>query len=359
MDTKVWKVDNRDNIEAYKEAASLLKQGEVVAFPTETVYGLGANALDDEAVRKIFQAKQRPADNPLIVHVASDGQWRTRVRAIPDYAEILIERFWPGPLTLILPMIDGALSPVVTAGLPTAGFRMPDHPAALRLIAEAGVPIAAPSANRSGKPSPTRAEHVLDDLYGRIAGILDGGSTGIGVESTVVDATGKRPVILRPGGYSIEQLREWVPVDEKRSVYARDDAVYGEEDSGAMPPRSPGMKYRHYSTEGELFVVYGTSEARIHYIKKQAAERQSAGQRVGILTFDENRNEYPAGEVLSLGPANDLTVAGRRLYDSLRLFDARGVQAIWAEAIPEEGVGVALMNRLLKAAGGRAIRLDT
>jgi L-threonylcarbamoyladenylate synthase len=349
VNTKIWSVlqaaaENEMNERAFEEAALLLKQGEVVAFPTETVYGLGGNIFSDEAIRKIFAAKGRPADNPLIVHVAQDKGWTSWVKDVPEYAFDLADSFWPGPLTLILPISSGALSPLVTAGLKTVGIRMPDHPVALKLIEAAGFPLAAPSANRSGRPSPTRAEHVIEDLSGKIAGILDGGSTGVGLESTVVDATGPVPVILRPGAITYEQLSEVVKVHHTEEGQAPEEE---------HQPKSPGMKYTHYAPRGEMWIVYGPPEKRIRHMRDWLKEADRQGQRAGILTFDEHLVHFPEGVVLSLGSLHNLSEMGRNLYDRLRSFDERGIDRIWAEAIPAEGLGVALMNRLLKAAGGR------
>jgi L-threonylcarbamoyladenylate synthase len=355
MKTKIWQVQPSISIDcndlnmAFSQAAMFLQRQEVVAFPTETVYGLGGNAYSDEAIRKIFEAKGRPSDNPLIVHISGEEQWRSLVKEVPDYAYTLMDRFWPGPLTLILPLAeDSKLSKGVTAGLSTVGIRMPDHPTALKLIEYAGFPLAAPSANRSGRPSPTRAEHVVEDLVGKIAGVLDSGPTGIGVESTVVDATGPYPVILRPGAVTAEQLQEVV-----------NNIVSPSTESGSTidQPKSPGMKYAHYAPEGELYVVYGETDKRISYIRQWAEEAISQGKRVGILTFDEHRDQFPQGQVVSLGSLKDFAAMGRRLYDCLRSFDEMKIELIWAEAISSEGLGVALMNRLLKAAGGKARKL--
>jgi L-threonylcarbamoyladenylate synthase len=349
VDTKIWPVLNAieneaHNRSAYEEAAQLLRQGEVIAFPTETVYGLGGNVFSDVAIRKIFTAKGRPSDNPLIVHVAHDKQWKSWVRDVPEYAYRLMEVFWPGPLTLILPVVPGSLSSIVTAGLNTVGIRMPDHPVSLNLIEAAGFPLAAPSANRSGRPSPTRAKHVIEDLSGQIAGILDGGPTGVGLESTVIDATGQAPVILRPGATTFEQLSEVVKE-------LRPEAGQASEENR---PKSPGMKYAHYAPRGEMWVVYGAQEKRVEQIRIWLKEAIRQGQRAGILTFDEHFDLFPEGEVLSLGSKDDFSAMGRNLYERLRAFDEKGIDRIWVEAIPPDGLGAALMNRLLKAAGGRS-----
>ncbi|MEH6956774.1 L-threonylcarbamoyladenylate synthase, partial [Neobacillus drentensis] len=252
MNTKVWKVDKSvDNLESNPQvvdAANFLRDNEVVALPTETVYGLGGNAESDVAVAKIFAAKGRPSDNPLIIHIADKKQLSTFVAEVPDKAEVLMEAFWPGPLTIIFKKKEGVLAESATAGLATIAVRMPDHPVALALLKCCGLPIAAPSANSSGKPSPTNAQHVLDDLNGKIAGVIDGGATGIGVESTVIDCTEAIPVILRPGGVTKEQLKAVIGE-------VRVDAALTDE---AARPKAPGMKYQHYAPNAPLYMVSGT-----------------------------------------------------------------------------------------------------
>jgi len=354
-ETKVWRVDNDvENVQSCAQivdAAALIRQGEAVAFPTETVYGLGANALSNEAVEKIFLAKGRPSDNPLIVHIGDLSQLRMVASEIPERARKLMDTFWPGPLTLILPRTD-RVAPLVTAGLDTVGVRMPDHPLALALIREAGVPIAAPSANRSGRPSPTTAAHVYTDLNHRIAGILDGGSTGVGVESTVLDITSEPPVILRPGGITLEQLRQAIG-DVQLDPAFRADA--------AETPRSPGMKYAHYAPEGEMWLVAGNTEAAREKMRELLVEAKQHGRKTGVLAAEESvpfwSGQAHADVVLSCGSRQDLPSVAQRLYAVLRQFDEEQVQFIVAEAFPQEGVGMAVMNRLEKAAGGRIVRV--
>lgn len=345
METKQWVVDkNQHNLESYpqiKEAASLLQANEVVAFPTETVYGLGANALSDEAVDKIYEAKGRPSDNPLIVHISTIEQLHQIARDISEQANQLIEKFWPGPLTLIFKRKENAVSKKVTAGLETVAIRMPSHPVALALITASGLPIAAPSANLSGKPSPTLAKHVADDLTGKIAGILDGGATGVGLESTVLDCSGKVPVILRPGGVTKEQLEKVCGVVEV------DRAILEE----GQAPKSPGMKYKHYAPMAPLTIVNGTME----FIQSLINEKQTEGLKVGILTTTERENQYNADEIISCGTRENLETVANKLYDVLRLFDESGVDVIFSESFPNEGIGQAIMNRLTKAAGHRII----
>ncbi|MBE0340807.1 threonylcarbamoyl-AMP synthase, partial [Paenibacillus sp. 28ISP30-2] len=274
-----------------REAAVLLQAGETVAFPTETVYGLGADARSTEAVESVFAAKGRPSDNPLIVHISDPAQLDGMVTKVNDTARALMNAFWPGPLTLVLPVIPQALSPRVTAGLDTVGVRMPDHPVALRLIAEAGCPLAAPSANRSGRPSPTLAQHVREDLEGRIGGILDGGPTGVGLESTVVQAGDDGTVtILRPGGVTAEQLAAVARAVELDPALA---AASPGEDADSPAPRSPGMKYTHYAPRGRLSVVQGPSSAEVTgWIRAALAEASARGERTAVLAFDEHAAGY-------------------------------------------------------------------
>nr|WP_263324155.1 L-threonylcarbamoyladenylate synthase [Neobacillus sp. Marseille-Q6967] len=345
MNTKVWKVDNfGDNLinnPQIVDAAHFLQENEVVALPTETVYGLGGNAESDTAVEKIFAAKGRPSDNPLIIHIANREQLLGFVREIPENAVMLMDKFWPGPLTIIFKKKEGILSDKATAGLDTVGVRMPDHPVALALLEKCGLPIAAPSANSSGKPSPTHAEHVMEDLNGKIAGVLDGGPTGVGVESTVVDCTEGVPVILRPGGVTKEQLEN--VVGEVRI----DPALVDE----ASQPKSPGMKYKHYAPNAPLFLVAGG----MGFLQGLADEKRREGLRVGVLTTEENAAKYDADIVVSCGRRSELETVAADLYDTLRRFNSVGVDIIFSEMFPSDGVGHAIMNRLLKAAGNKVI----
>ncbi|MBT2688643.1 threonylcarbamoyl-AMP synthase [Bacillus sp. ISL-47] len=345
MITKRWSVDNNvDKGESYpqlSQAADLLKNNEVVAFPTETVYGLGGNAKDDDAVRKIFGAKGRPSDNPLIIHIAEKSQLNAFVEEIPEKALELMENFWPGPLTLIFNIKEGVLSDLATAGLSTVAVRMPDHPVALALLEKTRLPIAAPSANRSGRPSPTTAEHVWEDLNGRIAGIVDGGPTGVGVESTVLDCTGEVPVILRPGGITKEQLEAVV------GVVTVDPALADE----GQAPKSPGMKYRHYAPDAPLYLVEGTRED----IQRLVDEKRQEGLSVGVLTTVENEGFYQADYIFACGQRENLETVASSLYEALRHFNNTDADIIFSEMFPNEGVGHAIMNRLMKAAGHRVI----
>lgn len=345
MKTMLWTVEDLNNLSTsyphITQAANKLKENEVVAFPTETVYGLGANAFSDEAVHKIFEAKGRPSDNPLIVHIASKEQLYDFVDEIPEYALLLIKEFWPGPLTLVLRKKGEELSDLVTAGLDTVGVRMPDHPIALALLKEANVPVAAPSANRSGKPSPTQASHVYDDLQGRISGIIDGGSTGVGVESTVIDCTTTIPTILRPGGVTKEQME--AVVGEVRV----DQALVEE----GHAPKSPGMKYTHYAPNAPVIVVDGSHG----FLQQLIDQYEKEGKKVGVLTTTEAKNDFRASKVLACGSRANLQTVAAQLYDVLRQFDQEDVDLILSESFPQVDVGVAVMNRLLKAAGNKVI----
>jgi L-threonylcarbamoyladenylate synthase len=345
MNTKVWKVDkyvdNLVNNPQVVDAAHFLRENEVVALPTETVYGLGGNAESDEAVAKIFAAKGRPSDNPLIIHIADREQLNRFVAEVPAKAEILMDAFWPGPLTVIFKKKEGVLSEKATAGLATVAVRMPDHPVALALLKVCGLPIAAPSANSSGKPSPTNAVHVMDDLNGKIAGVLDGGATGVGVESTVVDCTESVPVILRPGGVTKEQLA--AVIGEVRV----DPALTDE----AAKPKAPGMKYRHYAPNAPLYMVSGTRE----FLQGLVEEKRQEGLRVGVLTTVENVEFYHADVVFACGRRAELETVATALYDTLRRFNETDVDIIYSEVFSSTGVGHAIMNRLQKAAGNKLI----
>lgn len=345
--TRVLRVDAaRPEGEAIAQAADMLRRGEIVAFPTETVYGLGANATDPVAVAKIFAAKGRPSDNPLIVHVADREQLSGVVSEVPPAARQLMEKFWPGAITFVLPR-RSTVPDAVTCGLPTVGVRMPGHPVALALIRAAGVPVAAPSANKSGRPSPTSAEHVLEDLAGRVPLLLDGGETGVGLESTVIDMTVDPPVLLRPGGITLEQIcAEIGPVE----VAA---AVLGGEVGEA--PRSPGMKYTHYAPRAQVLLIDGPVLSMQRKIRDLAAEFEAEGKKVGIMCSAESRGVYQAYVVLEYGSREDLAGVASDLFSTLRAFDRHGVDVVLAEAVPATGIGLAIMNRLRRAAGGQVV----
>ena len=327
--------------ESIEEAAQLIRDGELVGMPTETVYGLGANALDETAVRKIFAAKGRPADNPLIVHVSCLDEIVPLVKSIPESAKRLMEAFWPGPMTLILPKSD-AIPSVVSAGLDTVGIRLPQSEAARALIRAAGRPIAAPSANRSGRPSPTTAQHVFEDMDGRIPLILDGGASEVGVESSVIDATGEVPVILRPGGITpemVERVLGDVRVDEHvMSPLAEGDVV-----------RSPGMKYKHYAPKANTVIFDGAAERVIAAICTRYDEAEAAGERPAILGFDEH--DFGGRTRISLGSVKRPQDAAARLFGALRELDERGETVALCEAVEATGIGLAVMNRMGRAAG--------
>jgi L-threonylcarbamoyladenylate synthase len=365
MHTKYWQVDATYAMDAsiielaLEEAASLLRKGELVAFPTETVYGLGADARMTKAVESIFTAKGRPSDNPLIVHISERHQLDELVMGYSETERCLMDRLWPGPLTLVLTARLGAVSPQVTAGLTTVAVRMPDHPLALRLISAAGCPLAAPSANRSGRPSPTCAEHVLADMEGRIAGVLDGGPTGIGVESTVIQVTadGQHIHVLRPGGVTVAALRAAAPEATvvETSTTSQSSASLALEES---IPRSPGMKYTHYAPQGRLVLVQDRDQnprRLARYIQQELDRVGALGETTGVLAFGEHALEYRADVVVPCGNWQEPADAARRLYAALRRFDESGATYILAEAFPEEGLGQAIMNRLRKAAGEQIV----
>jgi len=327
--------------EAIERAAALIRNGDLVAFPTETVYGLGADALNARAVRRIFEAKGRPGDNPLIVHVSGLGQAQRLIRgALPEQAFRLAEMFWPGPLTMVFE--KSALVPgAVSAGLNTVGVRMPAHPAARALIERSGAPIAAPSANLSGAPSPTSAAHVLHDLDGRVPLILDGGDCAVGLESTVLDVTRTPPVVLRPGGVTPEMIARAV------GEVALDPHVMAPLADGDVPA-SPGMKHRHYAPEAELIVVTGGGRCVVSTILELSDAAAAQGRRAAILAREAHLSLYGDRTVVSLGA--DEGQAARALFAALRALDAEGMDLILAEGYGADGLGLALMNRLARAA---------
>lgn len=336
MQTKRWNL-NRSQIaqdhKAIEAAANLLITGSTVAFPTETVYGLGADATNKAAVAKIFHAKGRPADNPLIAHVATKEQLGLLVSHLPIFAEQLIDEFTPGPITFILPS-NGICADNVTAGLPTIAVRIPDHPIAQQLLLNCAIPIAAPSANTSGKPSPTTADHVWEDLSGKIAGLIDGGATGVGMESTIIDCTGDTPMILRPGGITKEQLEQVV------GTVLVADALQDKTEK----PKAPGMKYKHYSPEVPLVLVNGTAEMMQTIINRE----QASGKSVGVLARSSIITTLSADQLIPLG--EQLPEIAAHLYDALRICKRTEIDVIICETFPEIGIGDAIMNRLRKAA---------
>ncbi len=335
--------------DAIAQAADVLRRGGLVAFPTETVYGLGANALDSAAVSHIFEAKGRPASDPLIVHIAEPAQLTDIAIDIPALAWRLVEAFWPGPLTLVLPR-GAALTSNVSAGTATVAVRMPRHPVALALLRAARLPVAAPSANLFARPSPTTAQHVLEDLQGRVDLVLDGGATSIGVESTVLDLTGQTPRVLRPGGIGLEELRALLPDVTYTSQYLADDEVAA----------GPGMLLKHYSPRAELVVVSGAPRAVLAMIRDEARAAKAKGRKVGLMLDDGALAEMDRLRVItaSLGCADDATDAAQRLFAALRSLDAQGVDLILTRTLPQTGLGLAVWDRLMRAAEGKIIMVD-
>jgi L-threonylcarbamoyladenylate synthase len=369
--THYWVVALTDTAEhpIIQAAAQLVRDGKQVAFPTETVYGLGADARNTAAVEGIFQAKGRPADNPLIVHISHVDQLASIVSSVDPVSRKLMDAFWPGPLTLVLPAAAGAVSPRVTAGLATVAVRMPAHPTALSLITAAGCPLAAPSANRSGRPSPTRAEHVRDDLDGRIEAIIDAGPTGVGVESTVVEVVDDVIHILRPGGITYDQLLPYA----KNGVIVEAEVTDTPKLSDAerslaghlanhvfdqITPKSPGMKYAHYAPQGKLTLIKGSdSHAVSKYIQQMIDEARLLGETTGVLACVEHVDRYQADLVVACGSIARPESIAHDLFAALRRFDEAGIKYIAAEAFNEAGIGSAVMNRLMKAAGQNVIDL--
>lgn len=331
-----------------QEAGRILREGGLVAFPTETVYGLGADALNEKAAEKIYAAKGRPSDNPLIVHIAEKEALDRIAKEISAEATKVIEKYWPGPLTLIFEKTD-AVPEGTTGGLDTVAVRMPSHALARALIREGGGYVAAPSANTSGRPSPTSAEHVREDLWGKVDLIIDGGETEIGIESTILDVSVTPPVILRPGAITKEMLEEAVGrVEMDETLFSGDSKE---------PPKAPGMKYRHYAPKAEMTVIDGEIQDVIEEINRRAEEDLRQGKRVGIIATEESCLQYRKGSVKSIGLRAEEATIANGLYRILREFDAEGTDCIYSEAFGSEGIGNAIMNRLLKAAGHHIIKL--
>ena len=349
MDTQIIQVDEQHiQINLLRQAGEIIKAGGLVAFPTETVYGLGGDALNPDSSRKIYEAKGRPSDNPLIVHICRMEDLPYLVKEIPEAAKKLADAFWPGPLTMIFRK-SPAVPTETTGGLATVAVRMPSHKTALSFIREAGGYVAAPSANRSGKPSPTCAKYVEEDMAGRIEMILDGGDVEIGLESTIVDMTEEIPVILRPGYITKEMLEEALG-----SV--REDGTMMSDESG-QAPKAPGMKYRHYAPKGSLVIVDG-EEARVTaYINEQLERLRREGHRTGVIGTDATIARYRGDVCKSAGSREDDNTIAKELYRILREFDDEEVTAIFSESFDTAGIGQAIMNRLLKAAGHHMIHL--
>ena len=351
MNTKIINID-KDNIdgEALKEAGQIIRDGGLVAFPTETVYGLGANALDAQAAMKVYAAKGRPSDNPLIAHICDIEMLKPLVKKIPPVAEKLMDAFWPGPLTLIFEKSD-IVPKGTTGGLDTVAIRFPNHPIASRLIKEAGTSIAAPSANLSGKPSPTLGEHVIDDLDGRIDMIIDGGMVGMGLESTIIDVTVDPPLVLRPGFITYEMAKKVV------SNLEIDQAILKKPVEG-LKPKAPGMKYKHYAPKADMVIVDGPSDAVVSKINALVHQKQENGQKVAVIATEESGPSYHADVILSMGSRLDEDAIAQHLYRILRECDELHVDAIYSESFQTPRIGQAIMNRLLKAAGHTVIHCD-
>ena len=342
-DTKGQQKEIEDKISA---AAKILREGGLVGIPTETVYGLAANGLDEKAVKRIFEAKGRPQDNPLILTIPGQ-QWLPRYcKDIPPLAYVLARKFWPGPLTMILKCRTDVVPSVITAGLDTVAMRCPNHPVTLAIIREAGIPVAAPSANTSGRPSCTTAQDVLEDMDGKIEGVVDGGPCTVGVESTILDLTCDPPRLLRPGGLPLEALEQLI------GPIAVDKAVVSPLQAGEQP-RAPGMKYRHYAPKAPVTVFTGAPEASAREISRRA------GPTTGIICFDEFAHLFPTQEVHTLGPSNDKLAQAQRVFDALRTFDNSDVTEILAQCPDSRGLGLAVGNRLKKAAGFHVVESDS
>ncbi len=336
--------------EYLEQAAMLLQKGEVVAFPTETVYGLGANGMDAAASGKIYAAKGRPSDNPLILHIADFQQLEGIAEDISEDAWKIMRAFWPGPMTIVLKK-KAEVPKETTGGLDTVAIRMPNHPVARELLQKAGLPIAAPSANRSGRPSPTEAFHVMEDMKGHIPMIIDGGKVGIGIESTIIDMTGEKPVILRPGYITPEMI------DQVVAGVSIDPAILGGPMAAGLKPKAPGMKYRHYAPAGDMWLVEGQNDVVVAKINALTKEKQQEGYRVAIIGTDENMEYYSADVVKSIGSRKDPETIAANLYGTLREMDQLGVQIIYGESFEEGEFYGAIRNRILKAAGYQVLKV--
>lgn len=351
MDTKIVKI-REDNLDCkeLRLAAKCLREGGLVAFPTETVYGLGGNGLDEPSAARIYEAKGRPSDNPLIVHIAEISDVYQLAKEVSPNAQKLMEAFWPGPMTLIMKKKD-IVPRGTTGGLDTVAIRMPVHPVALELIRESHVYVAAPSANLSGRPSPTCAEHVINDLSGRIDMIVDGGPVGIGLESTIVDVTKKIPMILRPG-YITQEMLEQV-VGEVRM----DPGILSGQTMENVIAKAPGMKYKHYAPKGDMVLVEGCQENVVEYINNKIRELESQGRKCAVFATSESKNQYQAENVFAIGSRNDKESVAKNLYGLLRKMDDLGIEDIYSESFPKEALGQAIMNRMEKAAAHRIVQV--
>lgn len=349
METRLFRTDKPDGSidnEVFMQCADIIKNGGLVAFPTETVYGLGGNAFDAEVSKKIYAAKGRPSDNPLIVHIAKIEDLYKVAAYVPENAVKLAEKFWPGPLTMILKK-NSIVPDETTGGLDTVAVRMPSHPGALRFIEAAGVPIAAPSANASGRPSPTLAEHVMQDLEGRIEAVIDGGAVDIGLESTIVDVSAEVPVLLRPGFITTEMLSEILgKVDRDPTL---DKGV-----SDGMKPKAPGMMYRHYAPKGDMMIVSGITQKVISKINELVKNYNP--EDTAVITTEENKDLYDGCRVFCMGRRNDEESVAKQLYHVLRKMDDNNIRHIFVESFEDGELSDAIMNRLIKAAGYKVTR---
>lgn len=331
--------------EEIKKHANLLAEGKTVIFPTETVYGLGANALDEDAVKKIYEAKGRPSDNPLIVHICDENEIDHLVTDVNEKARKLMKKFWPGPLTMIFNKKD-IIPQRTSGGLDTVAIRMPSDPIAREVIKQSGVPIAAPSANISGRPSPTKGKHVCEEMSGRVSGIIVGGDCDFGLESTVVDMTSEKPMILRPGSVTKEQMEAII------GEVLVDPSIEGKAD--AKKAKAPGMKYTHYSPNGDVYIIRGAEEKVIEKINNLIEEKEKNGLKCGVMCINKHADLYK-GYVIKLG--DNLEEVAANLFDSLIEMDKKNIDVIYSEAFTTEGVGRAIMNRLMKSAGYKVINL--
>lgn len=350
MKTRLYEIDLNNINEAWmQEAGDLIAAGELVGFPTETVYGLGADALHPEAAKKIYEAKGRPSDNPLIIHIAEVSDLERVAKVVPAQAKKLAEAFWPGPLTMVVWKKD-EVPYATTGGLDTVAVRMPNHPVALELIRKSGTLIAAPSANTSGRPSPTEAAHVMEDLEGRIAMVLDGGPVGIGIESTIIDLTEETPMVLRPGYITPEMLTEVLgeEVIIDPGIIAADDTAR---------PKAPGMKYKHYAPKADMVIVDGEKEKVVEKITDLTHEAQTYGKKVAVIATEETKDFYAADMVLSIGTREEEDSIAKHMYKILRDCDKLDVDLIYSESFKTPRIGQAIMNRMLKAAGHQVIHV--
>lgn len=350
METKIIKIDRKHlDMELIKEAGRMLKEGALVAFPTETVYGLGGDGLQESAAARIYAAKGRPSDNPLILHIAEVSDIEKLAVDIPELAYLLAEKFWPGPLTMILKKSD-IVPYTTTGGLDTVAIRMPSDEIAREIIRASGAYIAAPSANLSGRPSPTKAEHVIEDLSGRIEMIVDGGDSDIGLESSIIDLSGEVPMILRPGYITKEDFEQIV------SQVEYDSAVLATRPQESVVAKAPGMKYRHYAPKGQITIVEGDTSAVVAKINALVAEQEAQGYRVAVLCAEETRNQYSCENVFSLGSLTSEKEISSHLFAALRTFDTEQIEVIYSENFENTKLANAIMNRLRKAAGYQTLQ---